>query len=247
MAIILDMPCQDDAATADVDDVSASNNNGGVASGTTHGLTAAGPNATFPKSLAFTGNNFITLTSTITLAPNDPWTIEFAFKNNDTANLNGIAGDREAVGSGFCVIFIDNGGYFRIEDDGGSADTQVLLADSDNDWHAYAVTNAAASGGVCKVYQDGGFLGLGSVSSNLILTTIAAGGINELDLRMIGRVCGLRIHNAERTALEVATYAATLAALSQSSRGSSAGFAAEPSSGYATDLNHATLKALRKV
>lgn len=187
-SLLLDLPCQDDAATSAVDDVSTYNNDPAFSLGFSEDFSTTGPGLSFTA--AFNGNAMDTAGSVISLDS------ELLFDETDTATIEFFA-KRHSVDGGISIYdsgaaayigFADTTHDISIADANAFIDTLATGVDT-TDWHHYAVTLEAD--GEIYLYVDGSLVGLVGTRTDTI-------GVNSLLFQKTD-FCGVKVYNEVRT------------------------------------------------
>lgn len=151
---VLDMPMQDNADTAAVDDVSASDNNGTLSADTSADINVQGPTSLLPRALDYASHNALLPSQVNASGASPPSTIAFWAKRPNTAEHHYIV--RHASGQSF--VRFDRGGHvLRVRDGLGISATRSPGV-STTDWHHYAIV-IDNNDGSPVLYVDGALVG----------------------------------------------------------------------------------------
>lgn len=206
MTLILDMPCQDNAASYLVDDVSASNNNGAFDNEFSQAYATTGPGGSLTSAFDGTSmgvtSDLIRLTTGIIFLSTDQFGLGFFAKQDSTSDISTIIGDGGDGPNGFSCIQLDGSGNLIALDDSGNSLTKAIGVNSASAWHFYFINRASDGTGALSV--DGGALSAmtGTHSATTYFDWVAAEFGNGT--RFPGKFCKIPLYNTTRTQPQIA-------------------------------------------
>lgn len=190
--LVLDYPCQDDAATSTIDDVSTNDADGFLAgvSVNTEDYSVAGPGEDYPKALDCVSAGPVY--PYVGLAPTINWgstggALTFNVKRDNAGNTDQISGD---FSTGTKIWFTNDGKIKLTDTDPATYEADLTGIDT-TEWHAYAIFDI---GSELWLYVDGRpqdeFDGMPAGDS-----VFSAFGHDDGGLYSDMPICGIRVRN----------------------------------------------------
>lgn len=210
MAIILDIPCQDNVASPAVDDVSASNNNGIFSQGgNSADYSTTGPGGLLVKAFDTDGADDINLPAFATITLGVGGCIQFFAKRDSTNGASdGILSNRNDDSFGLYFGYeADNTvsiyGYNPDNDSWWGLDEEHATGVDTTQWHHYAFLIKANN--AIDLYVDGVLALAGIVTITASFSLNKFGSETQASGRFPGQYCGLLVYNSPRTQPQIAT------------------------------------------